>query len=312
MLQLSIITPVFNRADCIERCIESIATQNTASIEHVIVNDGSTDETGEICERLAKVYPHIKYIDLQKNFGVNYAFNRGIEASSGDFVSFLGSDDIFLADSIDLILKTIEDNNQYKHFLFVPDDLEESFNKNHYLSKDSHIFTYEDWLRGTAAGDFVHIILRETFKGNLFSEEFRIYESLNFLRIYRANHKQLYINRTVVSRERNRPDSVSKEYQLDNRRSMENHYRYTQKLLEWFHKDYTTFNIRTIDEEIIKTIIIGLSLGKYSENNKLFAYLQEKNIKARILAFMNSIHLGSFFYFLIIIKSVTNTIRRRI
>lgn len=89
---LSIIVPAYNTEKYIEECIKSIQAQTYKNIEIVIVNDGSVDKTGVLCEKLALEDKRIKYIS-QKNAGVTKARAKGVDAARGDFVAFVDSDD---------------------------------------------------------------------------------------------------------------------------------------------------------------------------------------------------------------------------
>ena len=68
-MKISIITPVYNREDCISRCIESVAAQSER-VEHWIINDGSTDATLSIVQQFANKYPHIHLLTYECNAGV--------------------------------------------------------------------------------------------------------------------------------------------------------------------------------------------------------------------------------------------------
>lgn len=89
---ISIIVPVFNVEDYIETCVSSILSQTYTNFEIILVNDGSTDMSGEICNRLALKDRRIKVIH-QVNGGVSAARNAGIEASKGKYICFIDSDD---------------------------------------------------------------------------------------------------------------------------------------------------------------------------------------------------------------------------
>jgi len=90
---ISIIVPVYNCEKLIEKCINSLISQTYKNIEIIIVDDGSSDKSGEICDRLAEKYNFIKVIH-QENHGVGVARNVGIDAANGDYITFVDSDDL--------------------------------------------------------------------------------------------------------------------------------------------------------------------------------------------------------------------------
>ena len=92
MYKYSIIIPVYNAEKTLERCISSLVKQNCNEAEIILINDGSTDASDDLCIQFAKKYPWIKYI-YQKNMGVSAARNRGIAEASGQYILFVDSDD---------------------------------------------------------------------------------------------------------------------------------------------------------------------------------------------------------------------------
>ena len=80
---ISIIVPVYNAAEYLTDCIESILGQKDQNIEIILVNDGSGDESGSICRTYKKADSRIKYIEIE-NSGVSAARNIGMERASGD------------------------------------------------------------------------------------------------------------------------------------------------------------------------------------------------------------------------------------
>lgn len=90
--KISIIVSVYNGEKSIERCISSICNQTYADIEVIIVNDGSTDRTREMCEQMCKQDGRIKLFNIQ-NGGVANARNYGIDHSTGDYIMFVDADD---------------------------------------------------------------------------------------------------------------------------------------------------------------------------------------------------------------------------
>lgn len=91
-LKLSIIIPVYNTGTELIRCIKSILDQSIKDIELIIVDDGSTDESPQICDEFAKQYSRVKVIH-KVNEGVSVARNTGIQAAEGEYIGFVDSDD---------------------------------------------------------------------------------------------------------------------------------------------------------------------------------------------------------------------------
>ena len=97
--KISIITPTFNSEDDIEECILNVAAQSYQNKEHLIMDGLSTDRTMEIVKRYAEKYPHIKWVS-GKDSGIYDAMNKGLEIASGDWIYFLGSDDVFCENNV--------------------------------------------------------------------------------------------------------------------------------------------------------------------------------------------------------------------
>lgn len=104
---ISVILPVFNREVCIRRASDSILRQTCPDWELIIIDDGSTDNTGRICDDYARSDSRIKVIHT-KNSGVYHARNTGLENSSGTWIVFLDSDDEYAEDAFEVMLGASE------------------------------------------------------------------------------------------------------------------------------------------------------------------------------------------------------------
>ena len=93
---ISVVVPVYNVAQYLPDCVKSIFAQNVTDMEVILVDDGSTDNSGALCDQYVKKYSIVKVIH-QKNAGLSAARNTGIEAAKGEFITFVDSDDM-LAD----------------------------------------------------------------------------------------------------------------------------------------------------------------------------------------------------------------------
>ncbi len=91
--QISVIVPVYNVEVYLKECVDSIINQTYKNLEIILVDDGSPDKCGEICDRYAELDQRIKVIH-KENGGLSQSRNRGLDAASGEFVSFVDSDDV--------------------------------------------------------------------------------------------------------------------------------------------------------------------------------------------------------------------------
>ena len=92
MPKASIIVPVYKVEDYLEKCVQSILAQTEADFELILVDDGSPDRCGAMCDRLAQTDARIRVIH-QENQGLGAARNTGIQAASGDWLLLVDSDD---------------------------------------------------------------------------------------------------------------------------------------------------------------------------------------------------------------------------
>ena len=108
--QISIIMPVYNAEKYLNRSIESIMNQTYNNIEIILVNDGSTDNSLEICTSYQEKDKRIKLIN-QENKGVSFARNKGIDEATGDYIMFIDSDDYIEKNMIeDMVAKITKDD----------------------------------------------------------------------------------------------------------------------------------------------------------------------------------------------------------
>jgi len=103
-IKVSVVVPVYNVEKYLAKCIESILEQTYTNWELILVNDGSSDNSGKIADEYAGRDSRIKVIH-QKNSGVSTARNAGIEIAEGDYVCFADSDDYLMPEYIDYLLK---------------------------------------------------------------------------------------------------------------------------------------------------------------------------------------------------------------
>lgn len=108
--KVSIIVPVYNAEKYVERCLRSLLEQTYGNTEIIIVDDGSTDGSGQICDAFALKYDKIKKVHVE-NSGVSAARNRGMDEAEGDFFAFVDADDYLEKDVIAHLVKLLEETD---------------------------------------------------------------------------------------------------------------------------------------------------------------------------------------------------------
>ncbi len=104
---VSVIVTVYNIKNYIDRCINSLLAQTYTSVEIIIVDDGSTDGSSELCDRLAEKDERIRVIH-QPNGGLSNARNTGIDNATGQYIMFIDGDDVVYSDMCDLLLTGLQ------------------------------------------------------------------------------------------------------------------------------------------------------------------------------------------------------------
>ena len=108
--KISVIVPVYNVEAYLERCVESILHQTYTNFELILINDGSTDSSGQICDDLADQYENIKVYHIE-NAGVSNARNVGIQLATGAWITFVDSDDFVTNDYLATLASAVEGEN---------------------------------------------------------------------------------------------------------------------------------------------------------------------------------------------------------
>lgn len=100
---ISVVIPIYNRESTLQKCVDSVLAQTYKNIEVILVNDGSTDRSGDICRRYEQIDPRVKVIS-KENGGLSSARNAGIDKSCGEYIFFIDSDDWIDSDTLEVLL----------------------------------------------------------------------------------------------------------------------------------------------------------------------------------------------------------------
>lgn len=108
-MEISVIVPVYNVEDYLSECLDSLCSQWIEGMEIILVDDGSTDLSGEICDQYASNYQYISVIH-QKNKGLGGARNSGTLAACGRYIAWIDSDDVVTSNWVETILNVIHND----------------------------------------------------------------------------------------------------------------------------------------------------------------------------------------------------------
>lgn len=113
---VSVIIPVYNVEEYLRECVDSVLMQTYKNLEIIIINDGSTDSSGEICDEYIEKDERITVVH-QKNGGLSAARNKGLSEANGEYVYFLDSDDYILPETLEKLYEIAEcDNSDFVYF----------------------------------------------------------------------------------------------------------------------------------------------------------------------------------------------------
>lgn len=108
-LKISIVVPVHNAATTIDRCIKSIVEQSYKNIECILIENGSCDNSKELCQKYCELYYCVKFA-VSSELGVSAARNLGLSIATGDIIGFCDADDFLEPEAIQIVVSTFFDN----------------------------------------------------------------------------------------------------------------------------------------------------------------------------------------------------------
>lgn len=179
--KVSVIIPVYKVEKYLKRCVESVVNQTYKNTEIILVNDGSPDNCGVICDEYAKIDSRIKVIH-KANGGLSSARNAGLDIASGEYIMFVDSDDWIEEDSLEKLDKYMDMSYDIINFKF---RFAKGKTKNIELNdklKDSYECDLLSYIDKLFLGELDFFIWNKLYKKNLFDKvrfpEGRNYENL--------------------------------------------------------------------------------------------------------------------------------------
>lgn len=272
---ISVVVPTFNRLDSLKICIDSIIDQYYDGLELIVIDDCSSDGTTEYLRENFSSHSFVRIIINEKNRGVNYSRNRGIDLATQPFILFIDSDDFMAVGSLMYVKSTIEKNPATSHFLFLVSDRKQEFES---ISANKYI-NYGDWLSGRTSGDFTHVIKSSVIKEHLFFEQFRMYEHLNWLRVKKLTSPQLLVPFVVADRDRDREDCLTNTMKLRDINVIRSKFESEKIYYSMYHDDLRQHNPSSLNGQLIQAIALGTACNQKRESRALLKYAQKFRVR---------------------------------
>ena len=329
--QVSIIVPVYNVENYIERCLNSLVNQTFKDIEVITINDGSTDKSLELLNKYEKEDIRVSVIDLGDE-GVSYCRNLGIEKANGKYIMFVDSDDWIDSSMVEVMYKKAEENNlDLVMCSYIREFKDHSKEKIFNLPQE--IIYKEDKVKNELLRKLVGPIKEElsnpemldalcTVWGKLYRADILKENKIKFVdlkkigsaedtlfNIFTFNYlkKVMFLNKPMYHYWRDNPKSVTSQYNPKLKEQRKVFFKYISDFIK-------ENNFEQVFEEALNnricTSVLGLGLIECSKNNKISRINKIKNIKIIINeeyirnAYKNlelkyfSIHWRIFYFFI--------------
>ena len=202
---VSIIVPVYNTAEYVEECIQSILSQTYENIELILVNDGSTDGSGEICKKYEHL-PNVSYFE-QCNSGVVVSRKRGVSEAHGEWIMFVDSDDLLLEDGVQQIMLL---SSGVDIAIGIHEGNTSLLKAPNYFEWDEYL--YRLYLKRIHSAVWAKLFKRELFENCSQAFEYKITraeDALMNLAIGSVNRKKVSICRNAIYQYRKRESSAT-------------------------------------------------------------------------------------------------------
>lgn len=151
---ISIIIPVYNVEKYLKRCVESVCTQTMEDLEILLVDDGSTDSSGELCEQLARQDRRIRVIH-KKNGGISDARNTGLKIAKGEYIGFVDSDDWIEPTMYEELLTAVKGSGALLATTGMNRFYESGYNANQFVCEHETILEGQEILRHYLIQDII-------------------------------------------------------------------------------------------------------------------------------------------------------------
>lgn len=323
---ISFIIPIYNVELYLDECIQSILKQNLVNFEIILINDGSTDKSLEICEKYS-LRKEVKIVN-QKNSGQSKARNVGIDLAQGTYIAFIDSDDyyinnkvkdiekILLTEKYDLIvgkIKIFYENNKKE----LPKTKYKSLENINNLSGEDAL-EYLIKTNQFLVSPYSFIVKKDIILENkiFFNEKLRCGEDILFTPKIYLNSKKVYsYNDFFLKYRKSRPGQLTESISLEKEIQF-------LEILDLLNKEVETLQINVKVKKILKEYISNCYLSglskivlknKYKErkeNYKKYIHLKNYTNNKRYLIFKILVNVCGIDLYLFIIKHSINILKK--
>lgn len=210
--KVSVIIPVYNDEKYLKQCVESVLTQTYTNLEIILVDDGSTDHTPEICEEYREKYDQIRVLH-KKNGGVGSSRNAGLALATGEYILFIDNDDWLEKHHIEELYKLAKENNadiaagNFNIFY------EDTSTFSYWLNDDTYfkkVYSIKEWFSLQYRNDFYNMSVvftvpwdklykRSLFKNIVYPEDAPVEDDLTTWKVYLLANKIAYENKAIYT-----------------------------------------------------------------------------------------------------------------
>lgn len=236
---ISVIIPVYNVEDYLERCINSVLKQSYKNLEIILVDDGSTDNSGKICDEYTKKDSRIKVIH-KVNGGLSDARNKGFDIATGIYIAFIDSDDFVTYDYIQYMYENLVKNGAELSIsgirnVWKEEDIKEDIHINTQIMSSEETFENLLFDKGISISAYGKLYHRNLLENNKFPKG-KVYEdtAIMYKIIYEAK-KIVYGNKKCYYYVA-RAGSISKQKGYN--KNEEDYIVHTKQMLEFIQKEY--------------------------------------------------------------------------
>ena len=235
--KVSIIVPVYNAEKYIKQCLESIISQTYENIEIIVVNDGSKDNSLNILKEYVKKSNKMKLVD-KKNGGVSSARNAGLKEATGEYITFVDSDDWLEKNAIEIMLRNIKDFDIIQSSYYINADIKFNQKENNTddINKIKRDILMKNYITDSNTGAlrcvWGKLIKREAIKNIKFEESIYLLEDGLFLYECMDNIKKIKFIKENLYHYRKLNDSACNRFNEDQLSQYDNIAKKLKKLLK--------------------------------------------------------------------------------